>query len=88
MTALTIRNIDPVVKDRLRVTAALNHRSMEEEVRCILRQVMLKPPAKTGLGSALSARFAALGGADLNLPTRQEMPRAAAFAVDNTATNN
>lgn len=79
MSTLTIRNIEPQVKDRLRVSAALNHRSMEEEVRCILRQIMLKPAPTLGLGTQLNARFAAMGGVDLALPPRQNTPKAAVF---------
>ena len=36
MANITIRNLDDDVKTRLRVRAAENHRSMEEEVRIIL----------------------------------------------------
>jgi antitoxin FitA len=81
MTTLTIRNIEPLVKDRLRVCAALNHRSMEEEVRSILRQLMLKPAPSLGLGlgSRLQARFASLGGVELDLPIRSTSPRGAMF---------
>lgn len=38
MVAITIRNIEPEVKERLRVRAAKNGRSMEEEIRVILRE--------------------------------------------------
>ena len=37
MSTLTIRNIDDATKDKLRQVAALHGRSMEEEVRTILR---------------------------------------------------
>lgn len=40
MATLTIRNIDDGVKERLRVRAALQGRSMEEEVRAILRRAV------------------------------------------------
>lgn len=40
MSSLTIRNLEPRTKDRLRVRAALNGRSMEEEVRVILGTVV------------------------------------------------
>ncbi|WP_414653816.1 FitA-like ribbon-helix-helix domain-containing protein, partial [Geminicoccus sp.] len=33
MASLTVRNLDPTVKERLRVRAARHGRSMEEEVR-------------------------------------------------------
>lgn len=78
MTALTIRNLEPGLKHKLRQTAAAHGRSMEEEVRTILRQVLSQPAATDGLGSRIHARFAALGGAaELKPPERREGPRAA-----------
>ena len=73
MASLTIRNLDDGVKRRLRVRAAENGRSLEEEVRDILsRSVGASPPPKD-LGRAIHARFAALGGVDLELPERGPM---------------
>lgn len=43
MASLTIRNLDPAVKDRLRVRAAEHGRSMEEEARLILRRGVGEP---------------------------------------------
>ncbi|MGH9889036.1 MAG: FitA-like ribbon-helix-helix domain-containing protein, partial [bacterium] len=40
MASLTIRNIEPQLKARLRVRAARNDRSMEEEARVILREAV------------------------------------------------
>ena len=40
MASITIRNLDDNVKTRLRVRAAEHHRSMEEEVRIILRDAV------------------------------------------------
>lgn len=79
MSTLTIRNIDADIKDKLRLTAAAHGRSMEEEVRTILRSVLSQPAAATGLGSRLHARFAAIGGVDLPLTERTEAARAADF---------
>ena len=62
---------------------AAHGRSMEEEVRTILRSVLSQPAAAKGLGSRLSARFAAIGGVDLPQPERTEPARAADFG--NTA---
>ena len=36
MSTLTIRNVEPAVKEQLRVRAARNGRSMEAELRAIL----------------------------------------------------
>ena len=65
MASLTIRNIDDALKSRLRQSAASHGRSMEEEVRQVLRQVFTRPATTEGLGSRLAHRFAALGGVDL-----------------------
>ena len=78
MSTLTIRNVEPAVKEKLRRAAAAHGRSMEEEVRTILRNALTHAPAQSGLGSRVHARFAALGGVDLDLPARTEAPRAAA----------
>ncbi|MCY1558648.1 hypothetical protein D9M68_956010 [compost metagenome] len=83
MSTLTIRNLEPTIKDKLRQTAAAHGRSMEEEVRTILRQVLSQPAAAGGLGSRIHSRFAALGGAsDLTLPERTDAPRAARLDED------
>ena len=79
MSTLTIRNIENEIKDKLRLAAAANGRSMEEEVRTILRSVLSQPVAAKGLGSRLHARFAAIGGAELPPPERSEPARAADF---------
>jgi plasmid stability protein len=80
MTTLTIRNIDPAIKSKLRMTAAAHGRSMEEEIRTILRNVLAPQPMMTGgLGSRIHARFAAIGGVDLDIPARTDMPRTANF---------
>ena len=43
---LTIRKLDPAVKERLRVRAARHGRSMEEEVRRILSETLKAEPTK------------------------------------------
>ena len=69
MASITIRNLDDEVKTRLRVRAAGHHRSMEEEVRIILRDaVSSERPRVRNL-----AEFAALGGVELELPPRGPM---------------
>lgn len=65
MASITIRNLDDDIKRRLRVRAAEHGRSMEEEARDILRQVVGQPGAPRNLGQSIHARFAALGGVDL-----------------------
>ena len=68
MASITIRNLDEGVKRRLRVRAAENGRSMEEEARDILRRSVGEAPPPKDLGRAIHARFAALGGVELELP--------------------
>ena len=45
MASITIRNLDDDVKTRLRVRAADNGRSMEEEARLILRDAVGRKPS-------------------------------------------
>ncbi|MGO9780527.1 MAG: FitA-like ribbon-helix-helix domain-containing protein [Streptosporangiaceae bacterium] len=79
MATLTIRGLDEETHARLRIRAAQHGRSMEAEVRAILKERLTSPTPDFGLGSRIHARFATLGGADLELPAREEQPRAAAF---------
>ncbi len=73
MASITIRNLDDGLKRRLRVRAAENGRSMEEEARDILRRTVGEAPPPKDLGRAIHARFAALGGVELKLPERGPM---------------
>jgi plasmid stability protein len=79
MSTLTIRGLDEEIHARLRVRAAQHGRSMEAEVRAILTERLASPTPEYGLGSHIHARFAALGSAGLDLPARNEPPRAAVF---------
>ena len=58
MASITIRNLDDEVKTKLRVRVADNGRSMEQEVRLILRDAVGQEdaPAK-GLGTAIHELF-------------------------------
>ena len=71
MASITIRNLDDEVKTRLRVRAADNGRSMEEEARLILRHAVGGKPPTRNLAAAIRARIAPLGGVDLELPPRE-----------------
>ena len=73
---LTIRKLDPGLKERLRIRAALHGHSMEEEARRILGQV-LTSSAADGY-DRLHRHFADLDDVELTLPERQpgrEPPR-------------
>lgn len=74
--AITVRGLEPGTKHKLRTLAAQRGRSMEEEVRSILREALARHrPRETGgeqadLGTAIRRRFAKYGGVELELPPR------------------
>ena len=74
MASITIRNLDEGLKRRLRIRAAENGRSMEQEVRDILRAALdeEEAPAKN-LGTALHELFRPFGGVELDIPSREPM---------------
>jgi antitoxin FitA len=63
MAQLVVRNLDDEVKRRLRERALRRGRSMEEEVRDILRLAAQEEVAvaETPLGTRIARRFAGLG---------------------------
>jgi plasmid stability protein len=77
MAALSIRGLDDRIRDRLRVRAARHGRSMEAEIRSILEDAVRDPDESGDLFTALTDRFDALGGVDLELPGRHTPARAA-----------
>jgi len=79
MSSITIRNLEPGLKERLRIRAAEHGHSMEAEARRIL-QSALATARSPGLNlyERVRARFAPLGGVELELPPREtarEPPR-------------
>jgi plasmid stability protein len=75
MSSITIRKLDPAVKERLRIRAAEHGHSMEAEARAILQTALdAVPREKTGadLVKSIRARFAPLGFVDLELPSRDD----------------
>ena len=74
MASITIRNLDDEVKTRLRVRAAGNGRSMEEEARLILREAVGRKLGSRNLASIIRSHFGPSNGVDLELPPR-EPPR-------------
>ena len=78
VATITIRNLDDELKARLRIRAAHQERSMEDEVRHILRTA-LSPEAAAGadlnFGETIHKRFQALGGVKLKLPRRAPIRR-------------
>lgn len=77
MAAVSVRDLDESVRDRLRIRAAQHGRSMEAEIRAILTDAVTSTTVRTGLAQAILTRFGDLGGVELDLPTRSEAPRAA-----------
>ncbi|MYC63393.1 MAG: plasmid stabilization protein [Caldilineaceae bacterium SB0661_bin_34] len=71
MASITIRNLDDEVKARLRVRAAGNGRSMEEEVRLILREAVGRKTSSRNLVSIIRSHFGPSNGVDLELPSRE-----------------
>jgi plasmid stability protein len=78
VATLTIRNVDPLLHKRLRVRAAESGRSMEAEVRQILKEAVAgategKANEDSGLSlaEAIRRRFAPYGGVELELPPRE-----------------
>jgi plasmid stability protein len=66
MASLVIRNLDEGLKTRLRVRAAEHGRSMEDEVRDILRSVLSRERLEPrNLAVAIRARFSLFGEVEL-----------------------
>ena len=80
MATLTIRDFDDTLKHRLRLRAASRNRSMEEEVRQILRSALHDaPPPASDLAARIRSRFAGLGGVELPQPVREPVRRPPVF---------
>lgn len=84
MTTLTIRDLPDDDAARLRDRALTNRRSVEDEARVILHEVLHETASSTpdnaetpqkGLGTAISERWREIGGVELELPPRNEYPR-------------
>jgi len=74
VASITIRNLDDETKARLRLRAARQQRSMEEEARQILRTALTSPrQAKTNIAKSIQQRFRRLGGLTLDLPPRESI---------------
>ncbi len=74
MASITIRNLDPSLKERLRIQAAEHGHSMEAEARRILQMALAgsgRRRRERNLYERIHARFARLGGVDLDLPARE-----------------
>lgn len=79
MANITIPNLDNRVRTQLHKRAASHGRSVEEEVRAILHEAAGQENPSTNLLSAISARFAPLGGVEMELPARKPLPEPPRF---------
>ena len=77
VATLTIRDLDDDVKARLRIRAAENGRSMEAEARVLLAAALSGRRPTRSLGSYIRDQFAEVGGAELDIPARDDAARAA-----------
>ena len=78
MASLTVRNLEESTKRKLKVRAAVNGRSMEEEAREILKSALREkkvgsPQPGAELVKQIRAIFEPLGGVDLEPLPREFM---------------
>jgi antitoxin FitA len=80
MAQLVVRNLEEAVKKRLKQRADRHGRSMEEEIRDILRNAVKDEKRRRGgLGTRLATRFAERG-IDFDIPeVTGELARPASF---------
>ena len=82
MAAISVRGLYDEVRNRLRMQAAANGRSMEAEIRAILADAVTPGDPSAGLFVTLLERFGELGGVDLELPARETPARAADLSIE------
>ncbi len=71
MASITIRKLPENTKQRLRMRAARNGHSMEQEARELLETALARKEAEPeNIGEAIRRRFARFGGVDLKIPPR------------------
>ena len=72
MPSLIVRNLDPKIKERLRVQAARHGRSMEAEARDILATALGAPESSgESLYAAMRRLIDPIGGVELEIPARE-----------------
>ena len=79
MAQLVVRHLEDEVKACLRERAARHGRSMEEEVRAILRAAVAEAEEPVGLGSRIASRFAEVGFGEEIVELRSGPVRPASF---------
>ena len=74
MASITVRNLEEGLKRRLRIRAAENGRSMEQEARDILKAALDEDTApERKLGTAIHELFKPFGDVELDIPPREPM---------------
>lgn len=75
MASITIRNLEADTKRKLKIRAAMNGRSMEQEAREILKSVLARSSKKSAnLAERIRAIFGPLGGVELERLPREAIP--------------
>ncbi len=77
MASVLIRNVDEVLHRRLKASAASHRRSLEEEVRELLRAAVARQetPRRENLADIAQRLFGREYGADLDIPPRGSTPK-------------
>ncbi len=77
MASVLIRNVDDALHQRLKTSARAHRRSLEEEVRELLRIAVAHQdaPPKESLSALAKRLFGQEHGVDLDLPPRGAAPR-------------
>jgi len=84
MASITVRNLDEDLKRRLRVRTAASGRSMEREVREILRAALCEVDTQVGNpGTAMHELFKPFVGVDPFVPPQEPMRDPPRFDRDN-----
>lgn len=73
MASLTVHDLGDELMRRLRIQAAEHGHTMEEEARVILHTALDGYCSPVNLSRAIRARFAPLGGVELEIPPRDPM---------------
>ena len=74
MPSLLICNVDAALHARLKQHAATHRRSLEEEVRELLRGAVTRPPQEEHIVDLALRLFGAKHGVDLDIPPRGSAP--------------
>jgi plasmid stability protein len=80
MASITIRRLPENTKQKLRIRAARNGHSMEQEARELLEAGLSRADSQPeDLGEAIRRIFAPLGGVELKIPLRRGKIREISF---------